>query len=323
MKTFILRRLLAAFPLLLAVTFLASTLLVLAPGNFLDDLRSNPAVSREYITRMEEKYHLNSENIFERYWYWLAPALRGDLGYSYVYKAPVSSLIGERVFNTLLLTGSALIFSWAIAIPFGVLAAVYRNKWLDKLSGFISYFGLSIPSVFLSLLLILFAAKTGWFPVGGNHDQADWDNLTAFGKMVDTLWHLVLPTFVLGTIGMAQYMRQMRSEMVDTLSQDFIRTARAKGLSYRRVIVRHALGNALNPIVTLFGFSLAYLLAGALLTEYVFSWPGLGLLIYDSLLKKDEPMVMASVAMLALMLVIGNLIGDILLARLDPRVRLE
>ncbi len=323
MKTFILRRLLASIPLLLAVTFLASMLMVLSPGNFLDDLRSNPTISREYLARMEEVYHLNSNNIFERYWYWLSPALRGDLGYSYVYRAPVASLIGERIFNTLLLTGSALVFSWTIAIPFGVLAAVYRNKWLDKLSGFISYFGLSIPSVFFSLLAILFAAKTGLFPVGGIHDQANWDNFTAFGKVVDTLWHLILPTIVLGTIGMAQYMRQMRSEMVETLSQDFIRTARAKGLSERRVIFRHALGNALNPIVTLFGFSLAYLLAGALLTEYVFSWPGLGTLIYDSLLKKDEPMVMAAVAMLALMLVIGNLFADVLLARLDPRVRLE
>lgn len=280
-------------------------------------------ISREYIKRMEEVYHLNSKNIFERYWYWLSPALRGDLGYSYVYNAPVTSLIGERVFNTLLLTGSALIFSWVFAIPLGVLAAVYRNKWLDRLSGVISYFGLSIPGVFFSLLAILFAAKTGLFPVGGNRDQSHWDELTAFGKVVDTIWHLILPTIVLGTISMAQYMRQMRSEMVETLSQDFIRTARAKGLSERRVIFRHALGNALNPIVTLFGFSLAYLLAGALLTEYVFSWPGLGWLIFDALQKKDEPVVMATVAMLALMLIIGNLIADILLARLDPRVRLE
>src|SRR5262245_1827249 len=143
MKTFILRRLLASIPLLLAVTFLASTLMVLSPGNFLDDLRSNPTISRDYIARMEEVYHLNSNNIFERYWYWLSPALRGDLGYSYVSKAPVTSLIGERIFNTLLLTGSALIFSWAVDIPFGVLAGVYRNKWFDYVSVFIAFFGLS------------------------------------------------------------------------------------------------------------------------------------------------------------------------------------
>lgn len=282
-----------------------------------------PNISPEFIARMERVYHLNSNNIFERYWYWLWPALHGDLGNSYASQAPVSSLIGERVVNTLLLTGSALIFSWLLAIPFGVFAAVYRNRWADKLSGFISYFGLSIPSVFFSLLAILFAAKTGLFPVGGIHDQANWDDMNSGQRFADTLWHLVLPTVVLGTIGMAQYMRQMRSEMIETLSQDFIRTARAKGLSWRRVVFRHALGNAINPLVTLFGFSLATLLSGALLTEFVFAWPGLGTLIYDSLIKKDEPMVMAAVAMLTLMLVVGNLLADILLAIIDPRIRLE
>jgi peptide/nickel transport system permease protein len=323
MKTFILRRVLAAVPLVILVTFISSTMLVLSPGNFLDEIKLNPRISPAYIERMEQVYHLNSNNIFERYWYWLWPALRGDLGNSYTTQAPVSTLIGERVFNTLLLTGSALIFSWLLAIPFGVLAAVYRNRWVDKLSGFISYFGLSIPSVFFSLLAILFAAKTGLFPVGGIHDQANWDYMGTVERILDTAWHLVLPTFVLGTIGMAQYMRQLRSEMSETLTQDFIRTARAKGLSQRRVVFRHALGNAINPLVTMFGFSLGTLLSGALLTEFVFGWPGLGTLIYDSLVKKDEPMVMAAVAMLTIMLVIGNLIADILLAVIDPRIRLE
>lgn len=323
MQTFILRRLLAAIGLIIAVTFITNAMLVLSPGNFLDELRVQPNISPEYIAKLEEKYHLNSDNIFERYWYWFSASVRGDLGESYVYKAPITTLIGERIFNTLLLTGSALIFSWLLAIPFGVFAAVYRNRWIDKLSGFISYFGLSIPSVFFSLLAILFAAKTKLFPVGGIHDQVNWDYMNSWQRVVDTAWHLVLPTFVLGTIGMAQYMRQMRSEMIETLSQDFIRTARAKGLSMRRIIFRHALGNAINPIITLFGFSLANLLAGALLTEFVFGWPGLGTLIYDALTKKDEPLVMAAVSMLTLMLVVGNLVADILLAIIDPRIRLE
>jgi peptide/nickel transport system permease protein len=323
MKTFILRRLLAAVPLLIVVTFISSTMLVLSPGNFLDEQRLNPHISPEYIARMERVYHLNSNNVFERYWYWLWPALHGDLGNSYTTQAPVSTLIGERLFNTVLLTGSALLFSWLLAIPFGVFAAVYRNRWVDKLSGFISYFGLSIPSVFFSLLAILFAAKTKLFPVGGIHDQTNWDFMSSGERVLDTAWHLILPTIVLGTIGMAQYMRQMRSEMVETLSQEFIRTARAKGLSFWRVVFHHALGNAINPLVTLFGFSLASLLSGALLTEYVFSWPGLGTLIYEHLSKKDEPVVMAAVAMLTLMLVVGNLLADLLLAIIDPRIRLE
>jgi peptide/nickel transport system permease protein len=323
MNTFLIRRLLAAIPLIILVTFITKAMLVASPGNFLSDLRLNPAITRDYFDQMERKYHLDSNNVFERYWYWVWPALQGDLGYSFTKSAPVSSLIGERVLNTLLLTGSALVFSWVFAIPLGMLAAVYRNRWVDKLIGFISFFGLSIPSIFFSLLMILFASKTGLFPAGGIHDQVMWDVMTSWERFVDTLWHLVLPMIVLGTIGLAQYVRQMRSEMIETLSQDYIRTAVAKGLSRWRVLTRHALGNAINPLVTIFGFSLATLLAGALLVEFVFGWPGLGTLIFDALSNKDEPLVMASVVMLVLMLVIGNLIADVLLALIDPRIRLE
>ena len=323
MRTFLIRRVLAAIPLIIIVTFITKALLIASPGDFLDTLRLMPSISREHIAEMERMYHLDSHNVFERYWYWLWPALRGDFGYSFTKSAPVWSLIGERVLNTLLLTGSALVFSWVFAIPLGMLAAVYRNRWVDKVIGFISFFGLSIPSIFFSLLMILFAARTGLFPAGGIHNQVMWDVMTSWERFVDTLWHLVLPMIVLGTIGLAQYVRQMRSEMIETLSQDYIRTARAKGLSQWRVLTRHALGNAINPLVTIFGFSLATLLGGALLTEYVFSWPGLGTLIFDALSTKDEPIVMASVVMLVLMLVIGNLIADVLLAIIDPRIRLE
>jgi peptide/nickel transport system permease protein len=323
MKTFLIRRLLAAIPLIIVVTFITKAMLVLSPGNYLYELRGRPNISPEYIERMAKKYHLDSDNVFERYWYWLSPAMRGDFGDSLLKSGPVSTLIGERVLNTLILTGSALLFSWLLAIPLGALAAVYRNRWIDKLCSFVSFFGLSIPSVFFSLLMVLFAAKTGWFPPGGIHDQVMWDVMTPWEKFVDTLWHLVLPTIVLGTIGLAQYMRQMRSEMLETLSQDYIRTARAKGLSRWRVVFKHALGNAINPLITLFGLSLGFLLAGALLTEYVFAWPGLGTLIYDSLTSKDEPVVMAAVTMLVLMLIVGNLVADFLLVIIDPRIRLE
>ena len=314
---------LAAIPLIIFVTFITKAMLVLSPGNYLDELRASQRVPVDFIAQMEQKYHLDSKNVFERYWYWVWPAARGDFGNSYNKAAPVTSLIGERVFNTVLLTGAALVFSWAFAIPLGVLAAVYRNRWIDKLCGFISFFGLSIPSVFFSLLMVLFAAKTRLFPVDNVHNQVMWNIMSPWEKFIDTLHHLVLPTIVLGTIGLAQYMRQMRSEMIETLSQDYIRTARAKGLSRWRVVYSHALPNAINPLVTLFGFSLAFLLGGALLVEYVFSWPGLGTLIYESLRDKDEPLVMAAVTMLVLMLVIGNLIADLLLAIIDPRIRME
>ena len=323
MRTFLIRRMLAAILLIIFVTFITKAMLVLSPGNYLDELRASQRVPVDYIARMEQKYRLDSKNVFERYWYWVLPAVRGDFGDSYMKSAPVTSLIGERVFNTVLLTGCALIFSWAFAIPLGVLAAVYRNRWIDKLCGFISFFGLSIPSVFFSLLMVLFAAKTKLFPVDSVHNQVMWHVMSPWEKVIDTLHHLVLPTIVLGTIGLAQYMRQMRSEMIETLSQDYIRTARAKGLSRWRVVYSHALPNAINPLITLFGFSLAFLLGGALLVEHVFSWPGLGTLIYESLRDKDEPLVMAAVTMLVLMLVIGNLIADLLLAIIDPRIRME
>jgi peptide/nickel transport system permease protein len=323
MKTFLIRRVLTAIPLIIIVTFITKALLVASPGNYLDSLRLIPTISPDYIAQMERVYHLDSNNIFERYWYWFWPALRGDFGFSFTKSATVWSLIGERVPNTLLLTGSALIFSWVFAIPLGMIAAVHRNRWIDKIIGFISFFGLSIPSLFFSLLMILFAAKTRLFPVGGIHNQVMWDSMSGWERFVDTLWHLVLPMIVLGTIGLAQYVRQMRSEMIETLSQDYIRTARAKGLSRWRVLSRHALGNAINPLITIFGFSLASLLAGALLTEYVFAWPGLGTLTFDALINKDEPLVMASVVMLVLMLVVGNIFADILLGIIDPRIRLE
>jgi peptide/nickel transport system permease protein len=323
MRTFLIRRLLAAIPLIIFVTFLTKAMLVMSPGSYLDQLRLTPGISRRYIEEEIRKFHLDSKNVFVRYWHWLGPAVQGDFGYSMTEKRPVWDMLGERVLNTLMLTGSALVFSWGLAIPLGVLAAVYRNRWVDKLCGFISFFGLSIPSVFFSLLMVLFAVKTGLFPAGGIHDQRNWDSFSTWQQITDTLWHLVLPTIVLGTIGMAQYMRQMRSEMIETLSQDYIRTARAKGLSRWRMIFRHALPNAINPLVTLFGFSIAFLLGGALLTEFVFGWPGLGLLIYDSLTNKDEPLVMAAVTMLVIMLVIGNMIADLLLAIIDPRIRLK
>lgn len=323
MRTFLIRRMLAAIPLIIFVTFITKAMLVLSPGNYLDELRASQRVPVDYIAKMEQKYHLDSKNVFERYWYWVLPAASGDFGDSYMKSAPVTSLIGERVFNTVLLTGAALVFSWAFAIPLGVLAAVYRNRWIDKLCGFISFFGLSIPSVFFSLLMVLFAAKTRLFPVDNVHNQVMWNIMSPWEKFIDTLYHLVLPTIVLGTIGLAQYMRQMRSEMIETLSQDYIRTARAKGLSRWRVVYSHALPNAINPLITLFGFSLALLLGGALLVEHVFSWPGLGTLIYEALRDKDEPLVMAAVTMLVLMLVIGNLIADLLLAIIDPRIRMD
>ncbi len=322
MWTFIARRLLAIPPLLLAVTFLTYCLLYAAPGDYFTRLAEDPQVTEEYLSALRAKYGLEG-GLFGRYWAWLINAIQLDFGDSFRFDLPVFDLIAERLSNTLLLTGSALIIAWGLALPLGVMAGVNQGKWLDKGASFISFVGLSIPRVFFALLMVMFAAVTEWFPVGGMRDQIYWDDFTPWEQVVDVAHHLVLPAIVIGTTSMAGYMRQMRAEMVETLSKDFVRTARAKGLSKRQVIYKHAFGNAVNPLITLFGYSLAALLTGSFLVEVVFAWPGLARLTVDAVFAQDEPLVMAAVLVATLMLVAGNTIADLLLAFVDPRIRLE
>jgi peptide/nickel transport system permease protein len=323
MAKLLIRRLLISIPLLLAATFLTQALLIASPGSYFDTLAADSQLSPELLALLKRQYHLESENTLVRYGHWLGQTLRGNFGYSFKHQLPVWSLIWERAGNTLLLTGTSLVIAWGLAIPAGAMAAAQRNKLADKLLGVFSSFALAMPTVLLSLLAVWFAAKTGWFPAGGLRDQIRWDEFSLPQKAADVLWHLALPAAVLSLSSLAQYLRQTRGEMIETLSQDYVRTARAKGLGERRILFRHALPNAANPLATLFGFSLAYLLAGAVLTEQVFAWPGLGRLTVEALLAKDEPLVMASVTLLTLMMVAGNLIADLLLAALDPRIRLE
>lgn len=323
MAKLLIRRLLISVPLLLAATFLTQALLIASPGSYFDTLATDSQLSPELLALLKRQYHLENENVLVRYGHWLSQALCGNFGYSFKHQLPVWSLIWERAGNTMLLTGTSLVIAWGLAIPAGAMAAAQRNKWADKLLGVFSSFALAMPTVLLSLLAVWFAARTGWFPTGGLHDQIRWEQFSLPQKIADMLWHLALPATVLSLSSLAQYLRQTRGEMIETLSQDYVRAARAKGLSERRILFRHALPNAANPLVTLFGFSLAYLLAGAVLTEQVFAWPGLGRLTVEALLAKDEPLVMAAVTLLTLMLVAGNLIADLLLAAMDPRIRLE
>ncbi|HIA28195.1 MAG TPA: ABC transporter permease [Planctomycetes bacterium] len=253
---------------------------------------------------------------------WLGNALVGDFGTSYKYKQAVFPLIAERLWNTLTLSLAALFLAWGLSIPLGVLAAVRPNSLADHSCGLIAFLGLSIPSVFFALLAVLLASWTGWFPIGDMR-SLDYDKFSFFGKIVDRLHHLVLPTIVIGTGAMAGYMRQARGNMIEALGQDYVRTARAKGLSSRVVLFKHALRNAINPLVTLFGYSLAYLLSGSFLVEVVMNWPGMARLIVDAIIAKDEPVVIASVMMTSVLLVLGNLVADLMLAVVDPRVRLS
>ncbi len=254
---------------------------------------------------------------------WLGNAVTGDLGESFQYKTSVVSVITSRLLNTLLLSSVALLIAWGLAIPLGVWSGVRPNSVIDYVCGATAYFGLSIPSVFLALLAVLFAYYTGWFPIGGMRDLVRWGDMTGSEKALDLAHHLALPAAVIGFNGLAGYMRQMRGQMVETMSADYVRTARAKGLARRSVVYKHALRNAINPLLTLLGFSLAGLLSGSFLVEVVMNWPGLARVVVDAVFARDEPLVMAAVLVATLMLVAGNIVADILLAFADPRIRLE
>ncbi len=261
--------------------------------------------------------------ILEGFARWIGNVVQGDFGRSFKYARPVFPMIREKLWNTLSLSLAALFLAWGVAIPLGVLAAVKPNSLWDHSSGFIAFFGLSIPSVFFALLMVLFASYTGWFPVGDMVDTVDYDKMSLIDKVWDRIHHLILPTIVIGTGAMAGYMRQARGNMIEALGQDYVRTARAKGLPQKSVLFKHALRNAINPLVTLFGYSLAALLSGSFLVEVVMNWPGMARLVVDAIFSKDEPMVMASVMVSSLLLVFGNLTADLLLAVVDPRVRLS
>ena len=322
MSTFIFRRFLQSIPILLLVPFFTFMLVELAPGSVLDSWKLNPQIPDEVIQKMNEQYGLD-QPWYLRYLTWLKGAvLHLDLGYSVSEKREVAPVIGVRLLNTFMLALLALIISWVVAVPLGILSATRQYTWVDKVCSTVAFLGLSVPAVFLALLALLFAKVTGWFPLGGLR-SIDYESLSAGQKVLDILHHLILPAIVLSAASLATYMRQMRGNLLDQLHADYLTTARAKGLSEPVVVGKHAVRNAINPLITLFGFSLSSLLSGSVLVETVMSYPGLGRTVVDALFKQDEYLVVASLMMGTGLLVLGNLIADLLLALSDPRIRLE
>jgi peptide/nickel transport system permease protein len=209
--------------------------------------------------------------------------------------------------------------TWAVGIPLGILSAIKKGTFIDRLLTVLASVGMAIPSFFFAILMLIFAVKTGWLPVGGLTSY-NFNELSFINKVVDIAKHLILPSVVLFTISLSGLQRQMRANMLEVLDSDYIKFARAKGLKESQVIYKHALRNALNPMITLLGFEFAGLLSGAALTEYVFQYPGLGRLILEAVMKSDINLVMASLMMGTIMLILGNLLADILLMLTDPRV---
>ena len=299
------------------VSVISFFIIRLSPVDPLGELRLNPSISQETLKAEQQRLGLDKPKIVQ-YGLWLKSFLKGDLGVT-VTGEKVSTKLMERIPNTLLLTTVVILLTWLVGIPLGIYAALNWKKPVDRILTVITSIGMAIPSFFFALLLLIFAVKTGWFPTGGL-TSFNFSGLSLFGKITDIVHHLVLPVIVLFTISLSGLQRQMRGNLLDVLGSDYVKFARAKGLSENKVVYKHALRNAINPMVTLLGFEFASLLSGAALTEYVFQYPGLGRLILEAVMKSDINLVMASLMMGTVMLVLGNLLADILLKFVDPRV---
>jgi peptide/nickel transport system permease protein len=319
MFKYLLKRLLQMFPIVIGMTFVSFLIIKLAPGDYFSQLELNPSISKETIEELKKLYGLD-QNLFVQYFKWLINALQFNLGYSFAYHKPVLDLIGERLLNTLELTVTSFVLSWLIAVPLGIVAGVYSGKLLDRLITTFSLFGISVPNFFLAFLFMYLAAKTGLFPIGGVVSQ-NYDSLPWWGKILDRLWHMAIPLSVLVIGSIAGLLRLVRSTIIDELNKEYVKVAVAKGLPYKVVVMKHAFRNALNPFLTLIGFDIAGLLSGAALVEIITAWPGMGRLMFEAVMSQDLFLVMGSLYIGGIMLVIGNLIADLLIALNDPRIR--
>lgn len=320
MIRFIVRRVFVMVPLLIGVSFFTFALINLIPGSPITNLRGNPKIRPADIARLEEQLGLNRPWP-QRYVEWLGHLLRGDFGRSLHNQVPVAARIWAVLPNTLLLTLSSLVFALVLAIPLGVYAAVHHKTWFDRGANVLGVALYAIPNAWLAILMVvLFSFKfREWglpsLPATGIVSTRDG------GDLLDRFRHLLLPMVSLGLIEVGIWSSFIRSSMLEAMQQDYVRTARAKGLGRRAVIFSHAFRNALLTLVTLIGLSIPGLFGGAILTETVFAWNGIGLLTINAVTQRDYTMIMGTTLMFAVLTMIANLIADIAYAALDPRIR--
>lgn len=325
-ETFIytIKRILQGILTLFLASLLSFLVIQLAPGDFLDTLSQNPNVSPETIETLKKLYGLD-QPWYIQYGKWLMNIItRFDFGVSLLYtNRSVTGLLLERVYPTLLLAIASILMTWLMALPLGIISAVKKDSLLDKILRVFSYVGQGFPSFITALMLLLLAQSlTPLLPVG-NMNSLNYDELGFFGKILDTLWHIILPTFALSIASFAGLQRLMRGQMLDVMRQEYIQTARAKGLPEKQVIIVHALRNAINPLITILGFEFASLLGGSFIAEFFFNWPGLGRLTLQAVQGQDKYLVMGSLMIGATLLIIGNLLADLLLKIVDPRIQLD
>jgi peptide/nickel transport system permease protein len=316
MVTFLSRRLAQSLPLWLGITVIAFLIINATPGGPLSAYEANPNISPEDIRRLEHAFGLD-QPLWLRYLNWLTAFVHGDWGYSYASQRPVLEMIRDRLPNTLVLMACVYLFTILIAIPIGMYTALRQYSVTDHIVTGFTFAGLSTPTFWLGLLLIIvFGLTLRVLPLGGLASPFS----TGF-DLVDRLQHLVLPVATLSYVGIAHYTRYLRASMLETLSQEYIRTARAKGLLERLVVLRHAFRNAAIPLVTVAALDLPELFAGALVTEQIFGWPGMGRLFWDAATRSDYPVLMGILTVSSAMVIAANLLADLVYGYLDPRIR--
>jgi peptide/nickel transport system permease protein len=319
MLAYLLRRILAAIPILFGLLTVTFFIIHLAPGDPAA-LYLQGDVDPRYAEHLRASLGL-SDPLPVQYVKWVQGVLRGELGFSFSRHTPVTEILAGTIPNTLLLTAVALLLNFAVGIGLGIVTALKRGSAFDHAVNLTSLFVYSMPEFWLGLMLILgVSLGLGWLPASGMHAPLA-DMLPWFDYTVDTMEHMVLPVIVLGVASAAATGRYMRGSLLEVVHRDYIRTARAKGLSETLVIGKHALRNALIPIVTLLGLSLPFLLGGAVIVETVFSWPGMGKLTIDAIFARDYPLIIGTTLVSGTMVITGNLLADVLYAIVDPRIR--
>jgi peptide/nickel transport system permease protein len=319
MIRYLARRLLHGVFLLFGVSLLTFLFVQLAPGSFFDEMRLNPQISAETVAALRAQYGMERP-LPVRYVRWLASVLHGELGFSFAYNSPAAPLLRVRARNTLLLTVSATLLAWLLAIPLGVWIAARKGGPADQLAAAGTTTLLAVPDLLLALGLLLLAVRTGWFPAGGMVSLG-FEGMGLGQKVKDVAAHLALPVVALVAGTLPVLVRHVRAAMVEVLDGAFIRAARGHGIPRRRLLFRYALPAAANPLISLFGFSVGALLSASLLVEVVMSWPGLGPLLLEAILARDLYVVIGAVMLSTVLLVAGSLIADVLLYVGDPRIR--
>ena len=311
-----LARIISSLVVMAIVALLTFALIGAAPGTYLDELSANPQISSDLLSRLREQYGLD-QPFYRKFWQWERDLMRGDLGYSFAYRRPIRQLVGERVWNTLLLNGVALAAAWILGVALGLAAAARRGSFIDWAIGGGSAILMSTPTVILAVLLLAGGAQVG-LPIGGLDTQAA--NGQGFSaRMTDLARHLLLPVAAVAAVWLPAIARHTRGAVVTALQEPHMLAARARGIGPGRLLLVHAFRESLNPLSSLFGASASALVSASLLVEVIMSWPGIGQLMYDAVLKRDIFLVVGLVQLAALFLLAGNIVGDLLLRAVDPR----